>query len=165
MEKRVKVGMTPTGIVALVFSIMGFLFLLFGVLCQFFPEDEDDKIVGIVFSIIGLVFLVSALILLVVLIAGQCKKQKVFSNGKYLWGEIVDIVPNYYMSYGWRPAYTVLTRYIDGNGTIHIFRSSNLKSYPDRSLLGRKVKIYYQDESFKQYYVDLESGFPRIMEH
>ena len=165
MKQKAKLGITPAGICTLVFSILGVVFLLIGILCTCFPEDSDDKTVGIVFAILGNVFLVVALISLLILIREQRQKQKALSGGKYIYGEVVDIVPNAYIHYGYRSPFTVLTRYIDQNGVIHIFRSQNLRSYPDRSILGRKVKIYYTDESFHQYYVDLQSGLPRVIEH
>ncbi len=165
MSRKVKFNAGAAGIVGLVFSILGAIYLLIGILCLCFPEDADDQTVGIIFSIIAIVCLLSALVALLVLIYKQSQTQKILDNGKYLLGEVVDIVPNLYMHYGFRPTYLVLTRYIDQKGTIHIFRSENIKTYPDRTLLGRKVKIYYQDDNFQHYYVDLESGFPKIIEH
>ncbi len=164
MDKRIKTVMPPAGIFSLVFTALGALYLLLGILCISFPTDAEDKTVGIIFSCLGIVFLLTALIALLILIGGQKKKNKVQNSGNYLYGEVVDVVP-YGTHYSYRPVFTVLTRYIDSQGTIHIFRTPNLKSYPDRSILGRKVKVFYQDDSFKQYYVDLESGFPRIIEH
>ncbi len=164
MSRRIKTAMPPVGVCSLVFTVLGALYLLLAILCLSFSTDPEDRTVGIVFSILGIVFLLTALIALLFLIGGQQKKNKARAGGKFLYGEVVDIVP-YGTHYSYRPVFTVLTRYIDNQGTIHIFRTPNLKSYPDRSILGRKVRIFYEDDSFQHYYVDLESGFPRIIEH
>lgn len=61
--------------------------------------------------------------------------------------------------------FVLLVRYQDRNGNIHIFRSRNLKAYPDRSVIGKQVKVYYENESYKHYYIDLEGVLPKVVEH
>ncbi len=165
MKRRIKTAMPPAGNISLIFSCIGAMFMLVGILCLCFPQDGDDRKVGIIFSVLGIAFLLTALTVLLVLIGQAQKKRRAITGGKYIYGEVVDVVPNFCWNYNCRPTFTVLTRHIDHKGVIHIFRSPNLKTYPDRSILGRKVKIYYQDDSFKQYEVDLDSGFPKVIEH
>ncbi len=165
MEKRVKMGVSPAGVCCLVFSLLGGIYLLIGILCQCFPEDADDKSVGIIFTVLGIAFLIAGLILLLVLLLKRKQLQKLVAAGNYVCGEIADIIPNPYVHYNHRPTYTVLTRYLDESGTVHIFRSATIKTYPDRSILGRQVKIYCQDGRFQPYYVDIELDSPRVIEH
>ena len=80
-------------------------------------------------------------------------------------GEIVDILPNYNVRVNDRCGYTVMVRHIDSRGNIHIFHSSNQKSYIDKSVIGKSVKVYYENDSFENYYLDLEGVLPAVIEH
>lgn len=56
--------------------------------------------------------------------------------------------------------HTVLCRYNAPNGEIHIFASKGIWGEPERAYLGEEVKVYYKEDNYKHYYVDVESVVP-----
>lgn len=166
MERKVKLGLTPAGIVSIVFGVLGLIYFILGMTLGIFPADEEDLTVGIFFAILGGVFLLIALIIFLCTVFRKKHLQTIVEAGRYLWGEIVDILPNYNVQANSSSgAYVILVRYTDRHGRIHIFRSPVQKTYPDRSVIGKQVKVYYENDSFKNYYVDLEGVLPPVIEH
>ncbi len=165
MERKVKPGLTPAAIVAIVFGSLGMLYSILGIVFSLQPADGEIDTVGTVFAILGGVLLVIALILWICTAFHRKRLQTIVDGGKYIWGEIADITCNYHIQVNNRHPYVVLVRYADRNGVIHLFRSTNLKTYPDRSVIGKQVKVYYEDESYKRYYIDLEGILPKVIEH
>lgn len=53
--------------------------------------------------------------------------------------------------------YTILCRYEDGNGDIHIFASKGIWGEPDSAHIGEKVRVYYDGKGYRNYHVDLSS--------
>ena len=165
MDKKIKLDQNAWTIAGGVFAFIGVIYSLLGIVLSQFPEDQDDATVGIVFAILGGVMLALAVCIMLYGMHYRKRLQKIVENGKYLWGEITDIVPNYHARINNRNPYNVLVRYQDRNGVVHIFRSVNQNTYPDRSIIGKQVKVYYENEEFKRYYVDLEGVLPTVMEH
>lgn len=165
MERKIKLGITPAGIVAIVFGCLGIIYLLIGLGLSQLPEGTEDRTVGIVFTVLGSIFLVTNLILLICMVCRRKRLQKIVETGKYIWGEITEITANYNVRVNNRSPYIILVRYQDRFGNIHIFRSGSLKAYPDRSIIGKQVKVFYEDESYKRYYIDLEGVLPKVIEH
>lgn len=165
MDKKVKLGLTASGIVAIVFSIIGIVYLILGIMIRLFPTEADDLIAGTVFAVLGGAFLLTAIIVFLCMLSNQKRLQSIVNAGRYIWGEIVDIVPNYNVRINGRTPYVILVRYADRYGNTHIFRSPSQKLYPDRSIVGKQVKVYYETEAFKRYYVDLEGVLPHVIEH
>ena len=52
--------------------------------------------------------------------------------------------------------YRVLCRYDAPNGEVHIFASKGRWGTPEQAYRGEQVRVYYEGEDFKKYYVDLE---------
>ena len=65
MEHKIKLGISPAGIVSIVFGILGAVYLILGVAMTRFPTDSEDHTAGIFFAVCGVIFLVTTLILLV----------------------------------------------------------------------------------------------------
>ena len=165
MERKIKLGITPAGIVAVVFSCLGLIYFFIGLGLMQQPVNTEDHTAGIVFTTLGSGFLVTALILLVYHVLQKKRLQRIVDAGKYIWGEVAEIVANYNIRVNNRNPFILMVRYQDRYGNIHIFRSGNLKTYPDRSVIGKQVKVYYEDESYKHYYIDLEGILPKVIEH
>lgn len=165
MERKIKLGITPAGIVAIVFGILGATYFILGLAMSQFPADAEDQSAGIVFTVFGSILLVTTLILLIYAVFQRKRLQKIVDAGKYIWGEVTEIVANYNVRINNRNPFILMVRYQDRNGNIHIFRSRNVKNYPDRSVIGKQVKVYYEDESYKHYYIDLEGILPNVIEH
>lgn len=165
MEHRIKLGITPAGIVTIVFGILGVIYFFLGIMLTQLPADAEDHSAGIAFTVLGGVLLAATLFLLVYTVFQRKRLQKIVNAGNYIWGEVIEIVPNYNVRVNNRNPFILMVRYQDRYGNIHIFRSGNLKNYPDHSVIGKQVKIYYEDESYKHYYIDLEGVLPKVIEH
>lgn len=165
MEHKVKLGITSAGIVAIVFGILGCIYSFIGIMLTQMPANAEDHTVGIVFLALGGSFVVLTLVLLVCTAFHRKHMQKIVDAGNYVWGEITEIITNYNVRVNNRCPFVLLVRYQDHSGKIHIFRSRNLKNYPDRSVIGKQVKVYYENESYKHYYIDLEGVLPKVIEH
>lgn len=166
MDKKIKLGITPAEIISIVFGMMGAIYFAIGIasLTQY-PSDLEDHEGGIAFSVLGGIFLIVSITLLICGIARRRRLQNIYSQGRYVLGEIADILPNYNVRINGRYTYLVAVRYVDRFGNIHSFRSGNQRKMPDRSIIGKPVKIYYENESFKHYYIDLEGVLPNVIEH
>ena len=165
MNNRTSGFPDSSAILAAMFCTMGGLFSVLGVILACFPTDEEDFIVGLVFAPMGILFLLFGFGFVIARQIHKGKVQKAIAGESYIWGEIVDIIPVYFGDSTTRCRYCVLVRHTDGRGQIHIFRSNILRTYPDRSILGRTVRIYTDKENFKHYYVDLEGILPNVIEH
>lgn len=165
MDKRIKLGITPAELCCIVFGCIGAIYFVLGIfLLQSLPQTEDYE-AGMVFTVLGGVFLLTTVILLLFSTAKRRKLQRIVSEGRYLWGQISDVVVNQAIRVNGRNPYNVLVRYEDPHGNLHLFRSGNLKTYPDRSVIGKQVRVYYENESYKHYYIDLEGVLPTVIEH
>ncbi len=164
MDKKITMGVSAPMIVTLVFSVLGGIYVLLGGVL-IFAGHSVMLIVGSVFALLGTVFLcVGALLFFL-----ECRKRKraraMVAAGRYIWAEVVDVVPNRNVRVNGRYCCNIVARYVDGRGYSHIFRSPNLPRYCDPGFLGKQVKIYYEDASFQHYYMDLENVLATCMEH
>lgn len=165
MAHKIKLGTTPFHIVSIVFGCLGIIYLCVGIGLLQTPAGTEDFQGGIVFAALGGGFLTAAIILFAYTYFHRRHLQEIVDSGKYIWGEIVDIAPNYKVQINNRNPFQLLIRYQDRFGNIHIFRSRNLKTYPDRSVIGKQVKVYYENETYKHYYADVEDVLPKVIEH
>lgn len=164
MEHKIKYDITPGEICAIVFAPMAIIYgiLGYGLLGS---SEAEDRSAAICLFIMAAGFLLISVILA---IYGTCKRHKmqnIYSQGHYVLGEIADIIPNYTVRINGHPMYTVMVRYVDRSGNIHSFRSHNQRKIPDRSIIGKTVKVYYENEKFKHYYIDLTGVLPKVIEH
>ena len=165
MDRKIKLGITPAEICGIVFGGLGIIYFALGMgLLHSTPHSENYDS-GVVFSIMGSGFLLATIIIAICSFVKRRKLQRIFSEGRYLWGEITDIIPNFNVRVNGRNPYNILVRFIDRHGNIHTFRSTNLNKHPDRSIVGKQVKVFYENESYKHYYIDLEGVLPTVIEH
>ena len=164
MEKKVKMGVNALWIVGIVFTCIGGLFMTIGVISVVLT-GEEAWIFGSIYALIGGIFLALGLIFLL----REWKKKKLaerlLAAGRYVWGEVTEITVNYAITINRRHPYVLLVQYRDGYGTVHQFRSRNLLIPSVSGLVGKQVKVYYEDQSFRHYYVELENALPNVVEH
>lgn len=165
METKIKTGWSASGIVSLVFGILGIIYFLIGCLLHFFRIDPEAGQLGLIFLLISIPFLLISIGILIGLLVRRKKLRAIVANGKYVWGEVVQVLPNYSVRINGRCLYDIQLRYAAPDGTIHIFRSRGHRVYPDPSIIGKQVKIYYADPSFRLYYADTGSLLSRVIEH
>ena len=126
---------------------------------------SGEWVFGLCFGGIGLIFLVLGIIFLRRDHRRRQTARKLYENGRYIWGEVVELAPNYNIRVNNRHPYVAKIRYVDGAGVVHIFTSPNLYRYPDGSVLQKSVKVYVEDDTFQRYYVDMDEILPDVREH
>lgn len=165
MEQKVTANKGAFFILGIVYTLLGAAFVGMGAILAIVLYEQDARMVGMIFAGIGSLFLILGIVFLVIQNRKKKTEQRLVDGGKYLWAEIVEFVPNYNVRINNRYAYIARARYVDGNGTIHIFKSHNLYRYPDESMLYQQVKIYIEDNSFKKYYMDIDEILSKVQEH
>ena len=163
MVEKKKTGLGGLGIAGLILGFMGTDYLILGV-CLWMNLEEEVCIIGIIFTAVGGLLLLLALIFLMIVLKKHRNTQKLVEAGRYIWGDVVDCVPNYNVRVNGRHPYRLIVQYRDAMGTIHIFKSRDIYTYIVPAALNRKVKVYVS-EDYKQYYVDAEDALALIVEH
>lgn len=165
MERRAKQGMGALLLIGVIYTILGGIFVALGIGLLLGLREKDIWFIGGIFAGIGSLFLLLGIVFLLIEFARRRRADKLIAAGRYVWGEIVEFVPNYNVTINGRHPYVAVVRHTDGYGTAHIFRSGNLRIYPDPGAVGRQVKVYFEDDTYKHYYVDMEDILPRVVEH
>ena len=160
--KRVISALWLTGII---FSVLGLVFTLLGVALFLTTALVETKMVGMVFTPTGLLFLILGILFLRINAGNTKRRRELIEQGRYVWGQILEFVPNRSVRINGRCPYFACVRYIDGAGRSHIFKSESLLIFPDPAMVGKNVKIFYRDDSFHHYVVDMEPVLTDFIEH
>ena len=153
------------GILGAIYTPLGGSFLLLGIGLLRGLAGTEEWFIGLIFAGIGSVFLGLGVIFLIVRHIKGSRSAQLVQQGRYVWGEITRLMPNYNIRLNGRNPYVAVIRYVDSRGQTHLFKSENLHLLPDSGIIGRQVRVYYQDESFKRYYVDMAPVLGDIIEH
>lgn len=145
----------PYAIIGGVFAVIG---LTVAVLAQ-------EWIFGLCFGGIGLIFLILGIIFLRRESRKRQTAKQLFESGRYIWGEVIELIPNYNVRINNRHPYIAKVRYVDAAGMVHIFKSPDIFQYLDQTVLHKQVKIYVEDDRFEKYYVDMDEILPDVREH
>jgi hypothetical protein len=165
MDKKLKFGISARFVVCIVFGILGTVYFLIGSILTTVSTEMESQTAGLVLLLLGGAFLLVTVILSVLEAAKRKRIRQAVESRQSIWGEISGIERNPMIRVNGRMPYVVLVHYRDHRNQLHLFRSYNLTRYPDPSIIGKQVKIYYTDETFKNYYVDLDGVLPNLIEH
>ena len=153
-----KKPVSALGIVGIVFSLMGTVFMISGTAVWSLSSDQDAKIVGPVHLLLGGVFLLLGVIFLMIVGFRRRKAKKLMESGRYIWGEIVAVEADTKIRINHRHPYYVLVRCVSTYGNRSSFHSYSAMALRGREdLISRKVKVYVQDDTYRIYYVDIHS--------
>ena len=165
MEKKARIGRSALLIIGIIYAALGGAFVILGTALAVLLRSDDGLMIGLIFGGIGAIFLILGIIFLA---AEFCKKKRsdaLLASGHYVLGEVVDIAANINVNVNGRYPYYIVVQYIDPRGVRHIFRSPSLRIFRDPELLGKKVKVYVENDNFKHYYVDVDEILPKYVEH
>lgn len=165
MEKKVRFSWGALMIIGLVYTILGTVFTVLGIVLACILEQSEERMIGLIFGGIGVLFLVLGIVFLILELRKKRRAEKLLEAGRYVWGEVVDCVPNFSVRINGRHPYMVMVQYVDAGGTRHLFRSNSSMKYRNAALCGRKVKVYVEDDSFHHYYIDLEEETSNVIVH
>lgn len=151
MADSVKGSISALWIIGLVYSALGALFVVLGIVLALVLEE--GLLFCVIFGGIGMVFLILGIIFLAVEYGKRKNSERLIASGRYVWGTIADWRVNRSIEVCGRHPIVLLVRYVDGRGQEHIFRSSSLRIVGGPQLLGKQVRVYYGDPDFRNYYV------------
>ena len=165
MEKKARIGQSALLIIGIIYTALGGTFVILGIALAALLRDSDAFMVGLIFGGIGAIFLILGIIFLIVELCKKKRSDALLASGHYILGEVVDIAANINVNVNGRYPYHIIVQYIDPHGVRHIFRSPVLRIFRDPELLGKKVKVYVENDNFKHYYVDVDEILPKYVEH
>lgn len=165
MEKKARFSWGALMIIGLVYTILGTVFAVLGIVLAVIFRQTEEAVIGLTFGGIGMLFLVLGIVFLALEIRKKRRADKLLEAGRYVWGEVVDCVPNFSVRINGRHPYMAMVQYVDAAGTRHLFRSHASMKLRNAALCGRNVKVYVEDDSFRHYYVDLEEETSNVIVH
>ena len=165
MEKKARIGQSALLIIGIIYTALGGTFVILGIALAALLRDSDAFMVGLIFGGIGAIFLILGIIFLIVELCKKKRSDALLASGHYILGEGVYIAANINVNVNGRYPYHIIVQYIDPHGVRHIFRSPGLRIFRDPELLGKKVKVYVENDNFKHYYVDVDEILPKYVEH
>ena len=165
MEKKARIGQSALLIIGIIYTALGGTFVILGIALAALLRDSDAFMVGLIFGGIGAIFLILGIIFLIVELCKKKRSDALLASGHYILGEVVDFAANINVNVNGRYPYHIIVQYIDPHGVRHIFRSPGLRIFRDPELLGKKVKVYVENDNFKHYYVDVDEILPKYVEH
>ena len=165
MEKKARIGQSALLIIGIIYTALGGTFVILGIALAALLRDSDAFMVGLIFGGIGAIFLILGIVFLIVELCKKRRSDALLASGHYILGEVVDIAANINVNVNGRYPYHIIVQYIDPHGVRHIFRSPGLRIFRDPELLGKKVKVYVENDNFKHYYVDVDEILPKYVEH
>ena len=165
MEKKARIGRSALLIIGIIYTALGGTFVILGVALAALLRDSDAFMVGLIFGGIGAIFLILGIIFLIVELCKKKRSDALLASGHYVLGEVVDIAANINVNVNGRYPYYIIAQYTDPHGVRHIFKSPSLRIFRDPELIGKKVKVYVENDSFKHYYVDVDGILPKYVEH
>ena len=165
MEKKARIGRSALLIIGIIYAALGGTFVILGTALAALLESGDGLMIGLIFGGIGGVFLILGIVFLIVEVCKKKRSDALLASGHYVLGEVVDIAANINVKINRRHPYYIIVQYIDLHGVRHIFKSPSLRIFRDPELLGKKVKVYVENDNFKYYYVDVDEILPKYVEH
>lgn len=171
MERKVKMGLSAMMIVAITFTILGATFLPIGIIASMglMSVSGDFVVFVAMFTGLGSIFLVLGIIFWWIEIKKRNRCNRLLAEGYYIYAEVLDVNQNFNIQYGNHGhPYVVKCGYTDETGTLHIFKSRNIRKYPGNNLIGQQVRVYLDRNdynNFKNYYVDIDEILPNVVEH
>lgn len=167
-DKKAKVGINAVFIVGLVFTIIGAVFLVLGIILGIGLRSElgsESIVFTFTFGGMGLLFFAFGLGFLITLGNQKRTAQRLLENGNYVVAEIFDISQEYNVRVNGRHPFIINCKYEAMDGTVHIFKSRYLYFNPEPLLKNNVVRVYVDNDNFKKYYVDIDEVLPKIINH
>ncbi len=163
MERKAKAGVSAFLIMGIVFSVLGGIYLIIGILFYFLIADM--LMFSLIFGGVGAVFFVLGVIFLILEIRKRALWKRLLNSGNYIVAQICEVQSSYNINVNGRHPFTVKCQYQDIQGNVHIFKSRNLYFNPTGLFKDENVKVYVEGEDFRHYYVDIDEVLPRVIEH
>lgn len=145
----------PYRALGIIFSCLGGVFFLLGILlANLLPSEEDVLVFLAAFGFPGLVFLGTGFGFLLYNLRLVRRKEDLLAHGERIQAEVLGLEPNYSAQINGRNPQRLVCRY-EEDGILYVCRSENLSGYPQ--VIEDTVTVYRDPYNRKKYYVDAES--------
>ncbi len=169
MYDHKKYGWTAKGIIGMIFSPMGLLFLTLGILFWHFKIGDDPEAPEIflyTFGGMGAVFLIVGLVLLLMDIRRRALLRRAYESGHYVMAQIAGINEQKNVNMNGRYPNTVECHYTDPDtGIVHIYYSRYLYINVSDLLQSDQVPVYIDRMNDRIGFVDIDAVLPEIRVH
>lgn len=85
-------------------------------------------------------------------------KQQLLQDGTHVWADVMDISQNYNVRVNGRSPFVLRCKYRHSDGRTYIFTSQSLRFNPESFLRDNKVKVWFDRNDIKKYYVDVDDS-------
>ena len=170
-NRKIKPGWHAAGIVGMIFTPMGLLYTVLGVLLWYFKagDDPEDPVIFLcVFGGIGAAFLLTGLGLLWADIRRRNAVRRAAEFGTMVMADVVAIQPvNSVSTHKGDHPWIVECRCQDPEtGVFHVLHSRYLYFNPTGLIEGKQVPVYVDRDGGKYgYYVDIDAVLPQVEIH
>ena len=165
MDRKIKHGLSAKLLISIIFGILGIVYICTSIPMFIFDSFGSGGVLPGILLVLAIVCSPVAAVLAFLELQKRRQIDRLLQENRYLWGEVAEITQNLNIRINSRHPYVVTVRCQDRMGQIHTFRSRNILHYVDRTIMGKQVKVYYADDSFKVYYVDIDPLLPNIIHH
>lgn len=164
--------------ISIIFIVLGGIFVTIAIIFQLIPLDprtitvringilqpanqETVRIFRLIFLLtFGIVGCVSLIVAGIILIRRRNRQQFIKSvkeNGTSIIAEVTDYIPTA-VRVNRRRLMRLYCSYTDAKGNVYIFKSDILRLNPIPYLKDGKVKVYYEWDNKKRYFVDIDES-------
>ena len=169
MERPKKLGWTEKGIVGMIFTPIGLLFLVLGVVLYAVKAGHrtgDPLIFLLVFGGMGFLFFLLGLIFLFLDVRRRNNMRRALNQGEYIMAKITGVEQHTNISYNGQHPYVVACRYQDPDTrTIHVWYSRYLRFNPEGIMTSDEVPVYMDRYNPEAAYVDIDAVLPEVSVH
>ena len=168
MMERKKYGWTVKGILGIVFSPMGFLFLVLGLSFWYYKvgsDPGDPQIFLYVFGGMGAAFFLVGLGLLLADVRRRALQRRAYEGGYYVMAKIAGVHTQKNVNMNGMNPVVVECHYQDPSGVVHIYRSRYLYMHVDGLLQSDQVPVYIDRMNEDVGFVDIDAVLPAIKVH
>ena len=88
----------------------------------------------------------------------NCLKKRLIEAGNYAWADILNVSANSGVRINGHAPLILRCRHRYTDGNTYVFKSEFLRYDPQPELKDSRVKVWFDPDDIKKYYVDVESG-------
>lgn len=169
MNGRKKYGWTAKGILGMIFSPMGFMFLTLGICFWHFRVGDDPEAPEVflyTFGGMGAVFLIVGLILLLADVRRRALLRRAYEGGYSVMAQIAGLHEQKNVNMNGGHPNVVECHYTDPDtGVVHVYYSRYLYIHIGDLLQSDQVPVYIDRMNDRIGFVDIDAVLPEIRVH
>ena len=167
---RRKMGWTARGIVGMIFTPIGLVFALLGIVLGLsakiaWKHPEDPTIFLACFGGIGGMFLIIGLALLGADVRRRIRMRRAYEGGYCVDAEIIGVTVQKNVNMSGRHPIVVECAWTDPSGVVHVYRSRYLYTDVSKFLTSGTVPVYIDRFDENIGFVDIDAVLPEIRIH